>query len=33
MQVVAMPDPAMDRARYAGAQAIIAGFEEFDLPT
>jgi len=30
MQVVAMPDPAMDRARYAGAQAIIAGFEELE---
>ena len=28
MQVVAMPDPAMDRARYAGAHAIISGFAE-----
>jgi len=32
MQVVAMPDPAMDRARYAGAQAIITGFDELELP-
>jgi pseudouridine-5'-monophosphatase len=28
MCVVALPDPAMDRARYAGADAIVGGFEE-----
>jgi pseudouridine-5'-monophosphatase len=28
MQVVALPDPAMDRSRYAGAQRIVAGFAE-----
>jgi pseudouridine-5'-monophosphatase len=28
MQVVALPDPAMDRARYAGADAVLTGFEE-----
>ena len=28
MQVIAMPDPAMDRARYAGAHAIVDGFAE-----
>jgi pseudouridine 5'-phosphatase len=28
MRVVAMPDPAMDRARYAGADAIVGGFDE-----
>jgi pseudouridine-5'-monophosphatase len=26
MQVVALPDPAMDRARYAGAHLIVEGF-------
>jgi pseudouridine 5'-phosphatase len=28
MQVIAIPDPAMDRARYAGAHLIVAGFAE-----
>ncbi len=28
MQVVALPDPAMDRARYAGADAVLTGFAE-----
>ena len=28
MQVIALPDPAMDRARYTAAHAIIAGFAE-----
>jgi pseudouridine-5'-monophosphatase len=28
MQVIAMPDPAMDRARYAAADAIIAGYAD-----
>jgi len=28
MQVVAMPDPAMERARYGGAHVIVAGFDE-----
>jgi pseudouridine-5'-monophosphatase len=28
MRVVALPDPAMDRARYAGAHTIAAGFHE-----
>jgi len=28
MQVIALPDPAMDRARYAGADAIVAGFAD-----
>jgi pseudouridine-5'-monophosphatase len=32
MQVVAMPDPAMERARYSGAQAIVAGFGEIAIP-
>jgi len=32
MQVVAMPDPAMDRARYAGAGVIVDGFEQVALP-
>lgn len=31
MRVVALPDPAMDRARYAGAQVIAAGFSELAL--
>lgn len=28
MQVIALPDPAMDRARYARADAILSGFAE-----
>jgi pseudouridine-5'-monophosphatase len=28
MQVIALPDPAMDRARYARADAVVAGFAE-----
>ena len=32
MQVVAMPDPAMDRARYTGAHAIVEGFADVALP-
>jgi len=28
MRVVAMPDPAMDRARYAGATVIVDGFRD-----
>jgi pseudouridine-5'-monophosphatase len=28
MQVIALPDPAMDRARYAAADAIVSGFAE-----
>src|SRR5262245_21496501 len=28
MQVIALPDPAMDRARYAHADAVVAGFAE-----
>jgi pseudouridine 5'-phosphatase len=28
MQVVALPDPAMDRARYANAHAIVSSFDE-----
>jgi pseudouridine-5'-monophosphatase len=31
MQVVALPDPAMDPARYAEADAIAAGFAELTL--
>jgi len=31
MQVIAMPDPAMDRARYAGAHAIVDGFADLTL--
>jgi len=30
MQVVALPDPAMDSARYAGAHAIVRGFADID---
>ena len=30
-QVIALPDPAMDRARYAPADAIVAGFGELAL--
>jgi hypothetical protein len=28
MQVVALPDPAMDRARYHGAHLVLGGFAE-----
>jgi pseudouridine-5'-monophosphatase len=28
MQVIALPDPAMDRDRYATADAVVAGFAE-----
>jgi pseudouridine-5'-monophosphatase len=31
MQVIALPDPAMDHARYASADAIVAGFGELTL--
>jgi len=31
MQVIAMPDPAMDRARYAGAHAIVGGFADLKM--
>jgi pseudouridine-5'-monophosphatase len=31
MQVVAMPDPALDRARFAGAQRVVSGFWEVAL--
>jgi pseudouridine-5'-monophosphatase len=31
MQVIALPDPAMDRALYAGADAVVAGFAELPL--
>jgi pseudouridine-5'-monophosphatase len=31
MQVIALPDPAMDRARYASADAVVAGFAELTL--
>jgi len=31
MQVIALPDPAMDRARYTSADAVIAGFAELTL--
>jgi pseudouridine-5'-monophosphatase len=31
MQVVALPDPAMDRARYADADLVVAGFDEVTL--
>jgi hypothetical protein len=31
MRVVALPDPAMDRTRYAGAQVIASGFSELAL--
>lgn len=30
MQVVALPDPAMDRDAYAAADRIVAGFDELD---
>ncbi len=28
MRVIALPDPAMDRARYAGADAVVGGFAD-----
>lgn len=28
MQVIALPDPAMDRARYTGADAVLTGFAD-----
>jgi len=31
MQVIALPDPAMDRARYASADAVVAGFADLTL--
>jgi pseudouridine-5'-monophosphatase len=31
MQVIALPDPAMDRARYARADAVVAGFAELAI--
>jgi pseudouridine-5'-monophosphatase len=31
MQVVAMPDPALDRGRFAGAQRIVSGFSEVGM--
>jgi len=31
MQVIALPDPAMDRGRYAHADAIVTGFGELTL--
>jgi pseudouridine-5'-monophosphatase len=31
MQVIALPDPAMDRARYAAANGVVAGFAELTL--
>ena len=31
MQVIALPDPAMDRARYARAHAVVAGFAELTV--
>ena len=31
MQVIALPDPAMDRARYAGAHAVVAGFADLTI--
>ena len=31
MQVVALPDPAMDRARYATADVVVAGFADLTL--
>jgi pseudouridine 5'-phosphatase len=33
MQVVALPDPAMDRARYLGAHLVVASFAELNLPS
>jgi pseudouridine-5'-monophosphatase len=31
MQVIALPDPAMDRGRYASADAVVAGFADLTL--
>jgi pseudouridine-5'-monophosphatase len=31
MQVIALPDPAMDRGRYAQADAVVAGFADLTL--
>jgi pseudouridine 5'-phosphatase len=31
MQVIALPDPAMDRARYTTADAVVAGFADLPL--
>jgi hypothetical protein len=31
MLVVAMPDPAMDRARYQSAHAVVTGFAELSV--
>jgi pseudouridine 5'-phosphatase len=31
MQVIALPDPAMDRARYAAADAVVAGFADLRI--
>ena len=31
MQVIALPDPAMDRARYTSADAVVAGFADLRL--
>jgi pseudouridine-5'-monophosphatase len=31
MQVIALPDPAMDRARYATADAVVAGFADLTV--
>ena len=28
MQVIALPDPAMDRARYTTADAVLSGFAD-----
>ena len=31
MQVIALPDPAMDRARYTGAHAVVGGFADLTI--
>lgn len=31
MQVIALPDPAMDRARYAAADLVVAGFADLTI--
>jgi pseudouridine-5'-monophosphatase len=31
MQVIALPDPAMDRSRYAAADAVVGGFADLTL--
>jgi hypothetical protein len=31
MQVIALPDPAMDRARYSTADGVVAGFADLTL--